>query len=76
MKMQLKNKREDKKSPVCPRCKSKNVIPIFYGYPSTRMMKRAEQGEILLGGCNVLKDSPELFCKDCENKWGVYKQFF
>lgn len=50
--------------PVCPICKSHNsTIPIVYGKPMASTVKRAEKGEIRLGGCMVSKDSPRNYCK-------------
>lgn len=49
----------------CPRCKSKNIIDIVYGYPTAKAMKEAEKGKIHLGGCCVSPDNPIHYCKDC-----------
>jgi len=50
--------------PVCPICKSHNTtIPIVYGKPMASTVKRAENGEIRLGGCRVGADSPRHYCK-------------
>lgn len=36
---------------VCPYCREKDeVIPILYGFPSDKGFKRAERGEVYLGG--------------------------
>jgi len=51
----------------CPRCKSKNIIDVVYGYPMAKTMKEAEQGKIFLGGCEVSEDNPNKYCKDCLN---------
>lgn len=37
---------------VCPKGHTKNIIPIVYGLPSSKMMKEAENKKIKLGGCN------------------------
>ena len=37
----------------CPKCGSKKVIHIVYGFPSPEAQKKAEQGKIELGGCVV-----------------------
>ena len=57
----------------CPNCKSKNVIPIVYGYPSMDTVEMAERYEIKLGGCVVYADRemPDLYCKDCKKEWSV-----
>ena len=51
--------------PICPSCGSSNYIPIVYGKPSAEGMKRAEKGEIVLGGCIVRPDRNKYRCKDC-----------
>lgn len=58
---------------MCPKCKSDNVIPIIYGYPSPSEMEEAEKGNLRLGGCIVFVGGgqPDRFCKDCENEWCV-----
>ena len=53
----------------CPKCKSKKVIPIVYGFPSAKMFKLSEEGKIKLGGCIVISNNPNYFCKGCGNKF-------
>jgi len=57
----------------CPRCKSKNIIPIVYGYPNQRGMQEAEKGKIHLGGCEVDENNPTHFCRDCLKEFGKRK---
>lgn len=39
---------------LCPFCRDKDeVIPILYGFPSTEGFKRAERGEVYIGGYEV-----------------------
>jgi hypothetical protein len=39
---------------VCPYCLEKDeVIPIVYGFPSHEGFKRADRGEVYLGGCRI-----------------------
>jgi len=58
---------------ICPKCKSNNIIPIMYGYPTYEAFEEAEKGNIKLGGCEVIIgcDMPDRFCKDCEHEWCV-----
>jgi hypothetical protein len=46
----------------CPYClKNDEVIPILYGFPSHESFRKAERGEVYLGGCEI---SPTRFyCK-------------
>jgi len=51
----------------CPKCGSKkDVIPINYGLPMPELMKKAERGEIRLGGCVVSENDPQWYCKKCQ----------
>lgn len=54
----------------CPRCKSKNIIDIVYGYPNRELMAKAERGEVKLGGCEVDENNPTHFCRDCLKEFG------
>lgn len=59
---------------ICPKCKSENIVPIMYGYPSCEAFEDAEKGNLKLGGCEILIDGfamPDRFCKDCETEWCV-----
>jgi hypothetical protein len=38
---------------VCPLNHKNNIIPIAYGMPSAKMMKKAEKQKIKLGGCSL-----------------------
>jgi transposase-like protein len=53
----------------CPRCGSKNSIRIVYGLPSYDLFLEDEAGKVKLGGCCIEENSPEYFCKDCNNEW-------
>jgi len=60
------------KKPTCPKCKSSNTCPIFYGYPADieAYLEASARKEIYPGGCVVEENSPGWFCNDCELKWG------
>lgn len=47
---------------VCPYCREKDeVIPILYGFPSHEAFKKADRGEVYLGGLDI---SPyNYYCK-------------
>ena len=36
---------------VCPKGHNDNIIPIVYGIPTKRMIKKAENKKVILGGC-------------------------
>jgi len=60
--------RKTKKS-KCPKCESKEVIPIAYGYPSGEMLEKADRDEVALGGCCVIEGQPEWYCKTCDHEF-------
>jgi hypothetical protein len=37
---------------ICPKGHSDAIIPIAYGYPSKKTMRKAEKGKLKLGGCD------------------------
>jgi len=50
----------------CPKCGSKEAIPIVYGLPISELGMKAKEGKVKLGGCCVDNYAPEYYCKDCE----------
>ena len=58
-------------APPCPRCGSRNVAAIAYGFPDPMMFDSAprREGEIELG-CIISDDSPRWRCRSCETEWG------
>ena len=48
---------------VCPNGHTDNLVPIVYGLPGKRSMKKADKGQIKLGGCIVTNCDPEWYCK-------------
>ena len=53
----------------CPRCGSKDVLPIIYGLQDPEQDVELRVGRVKLGGCLVGPDSPELYCKACRHEW-------
>ena len=55
-------------APACPECGAiDNVVPLVYGRPGPELQKRAEKGEVHLGGC--LMEYFNWFCKECDKKF-------
>jgi hypothetical protein len=53
---------------TCPTCGSERLVRVEFGFPSRRMMDAAERGEIVLGGCAIPDERPDLKraeCLDC-----------
>lgn len=58
-----------KKRKLCPRCNSRNVVQIIYGYPSQELEEREGMGEVELGGCLIWPGQPQRRCRDCGYLW-------
>jgi len=54
---------------MCPKCKSKKVVPIVYGLPSMELFEEANREEVALGGCTVMDGQPEWHCKACDHEF-------
>ncbi len=49
---------------ICPNGNhSNNIIPIVYGLPGKKLMKKAEKGKVRLGGCIISECDPKWYCK-------------
>lgn len=49
---------------VCPICKQTDeAIPIAYGEPTSKSLKKAMKGKIMLGGCIISPCNPHWYCK-------------
>ena len=53
----------------CPTCNSEQVIPIVYGFPSSKLIEEADKGLAALGGCVVDANNPKWKCMACKRKW-------
>ncbi len=53
----------------CPKCHSKDIVEIIYGYPSSEAWELEAEGKLALGGCIVDPENPSWYCNDCENKF-------
>jgi hypothetical protein len=53
----------------CPKCDSKNIVPIVYGMPEIGLHEEEMQGKVHLGGCCEVIDAPNRHCNDCEHQW-------
>ena len=56
----------------CPICGSRNTAEIHYGLPAfnDELISKLESGEVVLGGCCVELNSPEMHCNDCGEEFG------
>lgn len=61
---------EGEQPPTCPRCHSTHVVRILYGFPSAEGFRKAERGEVVLGGCMIRMNSPKWACKTCSERFG------
>jgi transcription elongation factor Elf1 len=54
---------------VCPKCGSKKVVEIVYGYVLSEYVDMAKEGKIWLGGCCICEDSKNTHCLKCGNEF-------
>ena len=59
---------DDEDIKYCPRC-GNELLPIVYGMPGPEMLKKAERGEIYLGGCLITPDNPKYYCDACDKEF-------
>ncbi len=58
-----------RKKPICPKCQSGDGVPIVFGMPGLELARKAERGEVVLGGCCVMPGI-EWHCASCGYQWG------
>jgi hypothetical protein len=63
------SKSNKKSRPLCPKCGSRAVVPIIYGYPAPSLSRKAARGEVSLGGCCIVDGMPDWSCRTCHNEW-------
>jgi len=52
-----------KGKPVCPVGNhTKSIIPIVYGFPLAKTMRKAKKGLVRLGGCELMGCDPHYYC--------------
>jgi hypothetical protein len=63
-----------RKPKICPKCGSIKIAKILYGMPAgyEELMKKIEEGKIVLGGCCITNDDPTWQCVECETS--IYKE--
>ena len=54
---------------TCPTCGSDRVVPVVYGMPGFELGEAADRGELVLGGCLISEDNPDLACLSCDARW-------
>lgn len=57
----------------CPSCGSSDRMSIVYGLPTEETVKRADRGEVALGGCLVDDRNPRWQCRGCGATWGRWR---
>lgn len=63
-----------RKKLVCPVCGSFNALNIIYGMPAPKAVEAFNRGEVIIGGCCVMPESPLFSCRDCNYEWGKYNE--
>ncbi len=51
----------------CPKCGSRIIAPILYGYPlySAELEQKLNEKRLFLGGCCISENNPRYHCFDC-----------
>ena len=63
----IKQNEEIKIPANCPECRVRlKKIPIVYGLPSPKLVKQAEKGKVLLGGCINSGENFAFVCPKCK----------
>ncbi len=65
----VNDKMDNKERPKCSYCNSDKVIPIVYGYPTSKDFQEYERGEIKLGGCISSGLKPNWHCNNCDRSF-------
>ena len=60
----------------CPRCRSRLVIPVFYGYLCSLLSRVVESGQAKWGGVGADWDSPSASCLSCTHEWRTRKPWW
>ena len=55
---------------TCPDCGGE-LVPIVWGYPNPRLLKRADCGEVFLGGCTIPPNPPNYRCSKCGSEFDL-----
>lgn len=58
---EFENSLEKENCPICE--KSDKVIPILYGFPSKKQLRKSKRNKILLAGCLVSDCDPYWYCR-------------
>ena len=54
----------NKSKKICPFGHRNNIVPIVYGLPTDKTLKKASKGKCVLGGCIATECDPKWYCKD------------
>lgn len=51
--------------PPCPSCGHDRWLPILFGFPTEEALRMARRGEVALGGCSIIDETPHVECARC-----------
>ena len=52
----------------CPNC-NESLIEIIYGRPDSKLIEKAKNKEIILGGCETKEFIPRYYCSNCHRSY-------
>jgi hypothetical protein len=57
---------------VCPACGVEDAVRVVPGEPDAELIRAAERGLVVLGGCIVVEDQAAFSCRACSHRWGSH----
>jgi hypothetical protein len=58
-------------TPACPKCGSRDVLPIVYELPGPDLTEESITGTVALGGGAMSAEAPDHVCQHCGHEWRV-----
>ncbi len=58
-----------RKPEACPKCRTKNILRIYYGRPLPEAWRAVKAGEAIAGGFLVSPWAPDWHCAGCRHRW-------
>jgi hypothetical protein len=65
-----------RRTPPCPACGSRSVVPIIHGLPSGADREALEKGDAMVADREEWEGLTEWYCKQCGCDWsGAWRRF-
>ena len=57
----------------CPRCASRKVFAVIYGYPTEKDRQPTTDRKFILDGRGISPGAPIWLCEQCAHMWGSWR---